>query len=66
MTLAVANSVKIAEEVEELNGVGGEQRKDSKYMFVDELTDVAVMVGVYLFFFSSRHTSVSLRRLSIW
>ena len=45
--LAVANSVKIAEEAKELHGLGGQQRKGSKYMVVDEVTDVGVMVGVY-------------------
>lgn len=46
--LAAINGVKIAEEVRELNGVGGRQRKGGKYMVVDELTDVGVMVGVYI------------------
>lgn len=48
LLLAVANSVKLAEEAKEMNGLGGKQRKGSKYMVVDELTDVGVMLGVYL------------------
>ena len=43
IALAVANSVKIAEEVKE----GTSQRKGSKYPESDEITDVSVMVGVY-------------------
>ena len=46
--LAVVNAVKIAEETKELKGLGGKQRKGSKYMVADELTDVGVMVGVYV------------------
>ena len=46
--LAAANSVKLAEEAKESDGLGGSQRKGSKYMVVDELTDVGVMVGVYV------------------
>jgi len=45
--LAAMNGIKVAEEVRELDGVGGRQRKGGKYMVVDELTDVGVMVGVY-------------------
>ena len=45
--LAVANGVKVAEESKEQRGLGGQQRKGSEYMVVDEITDVAVMVGVY-------------------
>ena len=45
--LTVVHSVKIAEEAKELRGLGGQQRKGSKYMVVDEVTDVGVMVGVY-------------------
>lgn len=48
IVLAVINGIKVAEEVEELDGVGGRQRKGGKYMVVDELTDVVVMVGVYI------------------
>jgi hypothetical protein len=48
MVLAVMNGVKVAEEVRELDGLGGKQRKEGKYMVVDELTDVGVMVGVYI------------------
>lgn len=43
IALAVTNGVKIAEEVKE----GTQQRKGSKYPESDEITDVAVMVGVY-------------------
>lgn len=46
--LAAMNGVKVAEEVKELDGVGGRQRKGGKYMVVDELTDVGVLVGVYI------------------
>lgn len=44
IALAVCNGVKIAEEVKE----GINTRKGSKYPESDELTDVAVMVGVYV------------------
>ena len=44
VALAVTNGVKIAEEVKE--GTGG--RKGSKYPVADEITDVSVMVGVYV------------------
>ena len=43
VALAVCNSVKIAEEVKE----GINTRKGTKYPESDEVTDVAVMVGVY-------------------
>ena len=43
VALAATNSVKIAQEVKE----GTDARKGSKYPVVDQLTDVAVMVGVY-------------------
>ncbi|KAI4252447.1 MAG: hypothetical protein LQ352_004295 [Teloschistes flavicans] len=43
IALAVANGVKVAEEVKE----GAGTRKGSKYPEADEITDVAVMVGVY-------------------
>ena len=43
IALAIANGVKIAEEVKE----GTQQRKGSKYPESDEIIDVAVMVGVY-------------------
>ena len=42
--LAVANCVKIAEEVKE----GINTRKGTKYPESDEVIDVAVMVGVYV------------------
>lgn len=48
IVLAVTNGIKVAEEVRELDGMGGMQRKGGKYMVVDELTDVGVMVGVYI------------------
>ena len=41
--LAATNSVKIVQEVKE----GVHAREGSKYPVVDQLTDVAVMVGVY-------------------
>ena len=43
IALAVTNGVKIAEETKEGTGA----RKGSKYPVADEITDVAVMVGVY-------------------
>ena len=43
IVLAATNSVKIAQEVKE----GSHAREGSKYPVVDQLTDVAVMVGVY-------------------
>ena len=43
IALAVTNGVKVAEERKE--GMGG--RRGSKYPVADEITDVAVMVGVY-------------------
>ncbi|MCJ1454931.1 hypothetical protein MMC28_005284 [Mycoblastus sanguinarius] len=43
IALAVANGVKVAEEVKEGTG----QRKGSKYPVADEVTDVSVMIGVY-------------------
>jgi len=43
IALAVANGVKIAEEVKEGTGA----RKGSKYPVSDEITDVSVMIGVY-------------------
>lgn len=43
IALAVADGVKVAEEVKE--GVG--MRKGSKYPVSDEITDVSVMIGVY-------------------
>ncbi len=48
IVLAAMNGIKVAEEVRELDGLGGRQRNGSKYMAVDELTDVGVMVGVYI------------------
>jgi len=48
IVLAATNGIKVAEEARELDGLGGKQRKGSKYMVVDELTDVGVMVGVYI------------------
>ena len=42
--LAVTNGVKVAEEVKEGTG----QRKGSKYPEADEITDVSVMIGVYV------------------
>ena len=41
--LAITNGVKIAEEVKE----GTNAREGSKYPEADEITDVAVMVGLY-------------------
>lgn len=43
IALAVTNSVKVAEEAKE----GTDQRKGSRYPESDEITDVAVMIGVY-------------------
>lgn len=43
VSLAVTNGVKIAEETKEGTGA----RKGSKYPVADEITDVAVMIGVY-------------------
>ena len=42
-SLAVTNGVKIAQETKEGTGA----RKGSKYPVADEITDVAVMIGVY-------------------
>ena len=44
IALAITNGIKIAEEVKE----GTDQRKGTKYPVVDELTDVSVMIGVYV------------------
>ena len=44
LALAVTNSIKIAGEVKE----GTDARKGSKYPVVDQLTDLSVMVGVYV------------------
>ncbi len=44
VALAVVNGVKISEELKE----GINQRKGTKYPVVDEVTDVGVMVGVYV------------------
>ena len=44
VALAIANGVKIAEEVKE----GIDTRKGTKYPESDEVIDVAVMVGVYV------------------
>ena len=43
VALPVTNGVKIAEETKE----GTAARKGSKYPVADEITDVAVMIGVY-------------------
>ncbi|KAI4218219.1 MAG: hypothetical protein L6R36_009070 [Xanthoria steineri] len=43
VALAVTNGVKIAQETKEGTGA----RKGSKYPVADEITDVAVMIGVY-------------------
>lgn len=43
VALAVMNGVKIAQETKE----GAGSRKGSKYPEADEITDVAVMIGVY-------------------
>lgn len=43
VALAVTNGVKIAQETKEGTG----SRKGSKYPEADEITDVAVMIGVY-------------------
>ena len=42
--LAVTNSVKLSQEVKE----GIDNRKGTKYPVVDEITDVSVMIGVYV------------------
>ena len=42
--LAVTNSVKLSQEVKE----GIDSRKGTKYPVVDEITDVSVMIGVYV------------------
>lgn len=42
--LAVTNGVKVAEETKE----GVNMRKGSKYPVADEVTDVSVMIGVYV------------------
>ena len=44
IALAVTNGIKIAEEVKE----GTNERKGTKYPVMDELTDVSVMIGVYV------------------
>ena len=44
IALAVVDGVKIAEEVKEGTGM----RKGSKYPESDEITDVGVMIGVYV------------------
>lgn len=44
IALAVTNGVKVAEEVKE----GKHARRGSKYPGADEITDVSVMVGVYV------------------
>ena len=44
ISLAVTNGIKIAEETKE----GTDARKGSKYPVADEITDVAVMIGVYV------------------
>lgn len=43
IALAVANSVKVAQEAKEGTGA----RKDGRYPVVDQITDVGVMIGVY-------------------
>ncbi|KAL9593957.1 MAG: hypothetical protein Q9219_007295 [cf. Caloplaca sp. 3 TL-2023] len=43
VSLAITNGVKIAQETKEGTGA----RKGSKYPVADEITDVAVMIGVY-------------------
>ena len=43
VALAIANGVKIVQEVKE----GAGARKGTKYPIIDEITDVSVMVGVY-------------------
>ena len=43
IALVITNGVKIAEETKEGSGA----RKGSKYPVADEITDVAVMMGVY-------------------
>lgn len=42
--LAVANGVKLTEELKE----GIKERKGTKYPMIDQITDVAVMIGVYV------------------
>lgn len=44
IALAVTNSVKLSQEVKE----GINSRKGTKYPVVDEITDVSVMIGVYV------------------
>ena len=44
ISLAITNGVKVLEEVKE--GIHG--RKGSKYPIVDQITDVSVMIGVYV------------------
>lgn len=44
ISLAITNGVKISEEVKE--GING--RKGSKYLISDQVTDVSVMIGVYV------------------
>lgn len=44
VALAVTNGVKVAEETKEGTGA----RKGSKYPVSDEITDVSVMIGVYV------------------
>lgn len=44
IALAVTNSVKLSQEVKE----GIDTRKGTKYPMVDEITDVSVMIGVYV------------------
>lgn len=44
ITLAVTNSVKLSQEIKE----GINNRKGTKYPVVDEITDVSVMIGVYV------------------
>lgn len=44
IALAVTNSVKLSQEVKE----GIDSRKGTKYPVVDEITDVSVMIGVYV------------------
>lgn len=44
IALAVANGVKLSAEHKE----GIHERKGTKYPVVDEFTDVAVMIGVYV------------------
>ncbi|MCJ1470034.1 hypothetical protein MMC07_008679 [Pseudocyphellaria aurata] len=44
IALAVTNSVKLSQEIKE----GIDTRKGTKYPMVDEITDVSVMIGVYV------------------